>query len=110
MMTGVLGQGTKGKVWIMSAEDWIQAAKAEEQRLFDEIAKTTLHKQLQAVRPVISVYEETAAPPETAGQHAPTLPSTRTHGQASRHSFKTANAFSDAPAAGADSSSRASPQ
>jgi hypothetical protein len=94
----------------MSAEDWLQAAKAEKQRLFDEIAKTTLYKQLQAVRAVISVYEETAAPAETAEQHAPTASSTRTNRQASRHSFKTANAFSDAPTATADASSRASPQ
>jgi hypothetical protein len=94
----------------MSAEDWLQSAKAEEQRLFDEIAKTTLYKQLQAVRAVISVYEETPAPPETAAQHAPTVPSTRTSGQASRHSFKTVNAFNDPSAAAGDASSRASSQ
>jgi hypothetical protein len=93
----------------MSAENWLQAAKAEEQRLLDEIAKSTLYKQLEAVRTVISVYEGTAAPPEPSAQHAPTM-SARTNGQASRHSFKTANAFSDSPAAAADASSRASPQ
>ena len=94
----------------MSAENWIQAAKAEEQRLLDEIAKSILYKQLEAVRTVISLYEGTAAPHETSGQHAPTVPSTRTNGQASRHSFKTANAFSDSPSAATDASSRASPQ
>lgn len=92
----------------MSAENWLQAAKAEEQRLFDEIAKTTLYRQLQAVRAVIAVYEETAAPLETSGQHGPTASSTRTNGQGSRHSFKTANAFGDPSVA--DATSRASPQ
>ena len=91
----------------MSAEDWLRAAKAEEQRLLDEIAKSTLYRQLEAVRTVISVYEGTAVPPETPGQHAPTLPSTRTNGQASRHSFKAANAFSDLPDAAADACSDA---
>jgi hypothetical protein len=92
----------------MSAENWLRATKVEEQRLLDEIAKTTLYKQLMAVRAVISVYEETAQPTETSEQRAPTMPSTRTNGQASRHGFKTANAFSDSPAA--DAGSRASPQ
>jgi hypothetical protein len=91
----------------MSTEVWLQAAKAEEQRLFDEIAKTTLYKRLQAVRAVIAVYEETAAPPETSGQHPQAVPSAR-NGQASRHGFKTANAFTDSAASGADASSRSS--
>jgi hypothetical protein len=95
---------------IMSADNWLRAAKTEEERLIAEIAKTTLYKQLQAVRAVISVYERTAAPPETPTQHAPTVPSTPTNGQASRRVFKTANAFSDVAPAGADASSRSSPQ
>jgi hypothetical protein len=41
----------------MSAEDWMQAARAEEQRLLSEIAKTELFKQLEAVRAVIAVYQ-----------------------------------------------------
>ena len=93
----------------MSAEAWLQATKTEEQRLFDEIAKTPLYKQLQAVRAVIAVYEETMAPPQTLGQHAQTVPSARTDRQASRHGFKTANAFADSATAAADASSRASP-
>ena len=88
----------------MSADNWLRAAKTEEERLIAEIAKTTRYKQLQAVRAVISVYEEPAAPPETAGHYAPAVPSMRTNGQASRHSFKTANAFSDPPAAAGDAS------
>ena len=94
----------------MSAASWLEAAKAEEHRLFDEIVKTTLYKQLAAVRAVIAVYEDTsesAATPLPAG--APT-PSARTNGSASRHSFKTANAFSDTPAASTDANSRANPQ
>jgi hypothetical protein len=93
----------------MSAEAWLQAAKAEEQRLFDEIAKTTLYKQLQAVRAVIAVYEDTS---ESSAASVPTAApaSARTNGSASRHGFKAANAFSDVSAAGADASSRAGPQ
>jgi hypothetical protein len=94
----------------MSAEDWLRAVKAEEQRLLDEIAKSTLYKQLEAVRTVISVYEGTPGLPESPGQHAPAVSPTRTNGQASRHSFKTANAFSDPPAASGDASSRATSQ
>ncbi len=40
----------------MSAEDWLQAAKAEELRLLREIMKSDLYLQLEAVRTVISVY------------------------------------------------------
>ena len=40
----------------MSADDWLQAAKAEEQRLLREIMRSDLYQQLEAVRTVISVY------------------------------------------------------
>jgi len=40
----------------MSADDWLQAAKAEEQRLLREIMKSDLYLQLEAVRAVIAVY------------------------------------------------------
>lgn len=94
----------------MSAEDWLQAAKAEEERLLNEIAKTTLYQQLQAVRAVIALYEvptEAAAAPE---QHAPTVPSTRTNTQSSRHSFRKVNAFTDLAEAAPEASPRATPQ
>jgi hypothetical protein len=92
----------------MSSEGWLQAAKTEEERLLAEIVKTTLYKQLAAVRAVIAVYEDTS---ESSATPLPTgAPSARPNGSASRHGFKTANAFSDAPASGADASSRASPQ
>jgi hypothetical protein len=94
----------------MSAEDWLRTAKAEEQRLFDEIAKTALYKQLAAVRAVIAVYEETSESTATPVPTSVPVPSARTNGSAARHSFKTANAFSDTPAASADASSRAGPQ
>jgi hypothetical protein len=94
----------------MSAEDWLQAVRTEEQRLLDEIAKTTLYKQLDAVRTVVALYQSTTEPTKTSEQSAATAAATKPNGQTSRHSFKTANAFSDAPAAGADASSRASPQ
>ena len=42
---------------IMSAEDWLRAAKTEEQRLLGEIAKTDLFRQLEAVRAVIAIYQ-----------------------------------------------------
>jgi hypothetical protein len=41
----------------MSAENWMNAAKTEEQRLLGEIAKTDLFKQLEAVRRVIALYQ-----------------------------------------------------
>jgi hypothetical protein len=41
----------------MSAEDWMRAAKAEEQRLLGEIMKTDLYRQLEAVRSVLAVYQ-----------------------------------------------------
>ena len=97
----------KMRILIMSAEDWIHAAKTEEQRLLDEIAKTTPYKQLQAVRAVISVYDEAAQAPKTSEQSAATVPATKPNGQTSRHSFKAANAFSDLPDAAADAASRA---
>ena len=42
---------------IMSAEDWLRAAKTEEQRLLGEIAKTDLFRQVEAVRAMIAVYQ-----------------------------------------------------
>jgi hypothetical protein len=90
----------------MSADDWIRAAKTEEQRLLDEIAKTTLYKQLEAVRTVIALYENTAEPHKTSEQSAATVGATKPNGQTSRHSFKAANAFSDLPDAAADATSR----
>jgi hypothetical protein len=42
----------------MSAEDWLRAAKSEEQRLLGEITKTDLYKQLEAVRGVLAVYSD----------------------------------------------------
>jgi len=91
----------------MSAEGWLEATKAEEQRLLDEITKTTLYKQLAAVRAVIAVYEDTSSP---TTMPTGTPASARTNGSAARHSFKTANAFSDSPSASTDASSRGSPQ
>jgi hypothetical protein len=90
----------------MSAEDWLQAARTEEQRLLDEIAKTTLYKQLDAVRTVIALYQSTTEPPKTSEQSAATVAATKPNGQTSRHSFKAANAFSDLPDAAADATSR----
>jgi len=46
----------------MSADDWLQAAKTEEQRLLGEIAKTELFRRLEAVRAVIAVYQDGKAP------------------------------------------------
>jgi hypothetical protein len=93
----------------MSTDNWLEATRAEEQRLLDEITKTTLYKQLAAVRAVIAVYEDTSG---SSGASVPSAAhgSARTNGSAPRHSFKTANAFSDTPAAATDASSRASPQ
>ena len=45
----------------MSAEEWLRAAKTEEQRLLSEIMKTDLYKQLEAVRGVLAVYPNAAA-------------------------------------------------
>jgi hypothetical protein len=45
------------KVLDMSAEDWLRAAKAEEQRLLVEIMKTDLYRQLEVVRAVLAVYQ-----------------------------------------------------
>jgi hypothetical protein len=94
----------------MSAEGWLQAAKGEEERLIDEIAKTTLYKQLEAVRAVIALYEVPTEAPAAPEQHAPTMPSTRTNAQSSRHGFKKANAFSDLAEAAPEATSRPGPQ
>jgi hypothetical protein len=93
----------------MWAEGWLQAAKTEEERLLAEIAKTTLYRQLEAVRAVLAVYQGPTAAPE-AEQAGASTPSTRTNGAASPRSFKTANAFSGAADAAADSGSRPRPQ
>ena len=55
----------------MSAEDWLRAVKTEEQRLLDEIVKTDLYKQLDAVRTVIGVYEGTRPTVSTSPPPAP---------------------------------------
>jgi hypothetical protein len=88
----------------MSADTWLEAAKSEEERLLAEIAKTTLYKQLVAVRAVIALYDEAPAPAATPEELGPTVPSMRTSGQASRHTFKAANAFSDLADAAAEGS------
>ena len=94
----------KGKALMMSAEDWVRAAKTEEQRLLGEIVKTDLYKQLDAVRTVIAVYEGTS-------ESSPaTSVSPRANGPTSQHSFKMANAFSDVSDAAGDASSRSRPQ
>jgi len=50
----------------MAIEDWLRAARAEEQRLLGEIMKTDLFKQLEAVRAVLAVYQgKTLVPPIT---------------------------------------------
>jgi hypothetical protein len=57
------------RIEIMSAEDWLQAAKAEEQRLLREIMKSDLYLQLEAVRAVIAVYS--GKPPAQVGSSQP---------------------------------------
>ena len=80
----------------MSAADWLRAAKTEEQRLLDEIMKTDLYKQLDAVRVVIGVYEGTTeSRTVAAAQPAATPASAKANGPVPQHSFKLANAFSD---------------
>jgi hypothetical protein len=80
----------------MSADDWLRAAKTEEQRLLGEIMKTDLYKRLDAVRTVIAVYQGAAESPAAAPtQPAATVVSTRANGPTSERSFKTANAFSE---------------
>ena len=95
----------------MSAQDWLQAAKAEEQRLLREIMKTVFFKQLEAVRTVIAVYEGT---PESAAVREPEAAaraiSMRANGANSQHSFKAANAFSEISELAGDVNSRAKPQ
>jgi hypothetical protein len=92
----------------MSAEDWLRAVKTEEQRLLDEIMKTDLYKQLDAVRTVISVYQGTAE----SSTVAPTQPtaSTRANGPVSERSFKMANVFTEVSDAAGDASMRPRPQ
>ena len=98
----------------MSAENWLQAAKSEEERLLAEIAKTTLYRQLEAVRAVLAVYEGTTAVSEAekagASASASAAASARTNGATSPRSFKTATAFSGAADAAADSGPRPRPQ
>ena len=94
----------KGKALMMSAEDWVRAAKTEEQRLLGEIAKTDLYKQLDAVRTVIAVYEGTSESPRA------TSVSPQANGPTSQHSFKMANAFSDVSDVAGDASLRSKPQ
>jgi hypothetical protein len=53
----------------VSADDWLQAAKAEEQRLLREIMKSDLYLQLEAVRAVLSVYS--GKPPAQTGSSQP---------------------------------------
>jgi hypothetical protein len=88
----------------MSADSWLEAAKTEEERLLAEIAKTTLYKQLVAVRAVIALYDGIPTPATTPEEHGPAA--VRTIGQASRHTFKTANAFTDLADAAAEGSPR----
>jgi hypothetical protein len=90
----------------MSAENWLRAAKAEEERLLAEIMKTDLFRQLDAVRTVIAVYEGTAA--SAAG--AATVASTRANGSSPERSFKKANLFSDVADGTGDVGLRSSPQ
>jgi hypothetical protein len=75
----------------MPAEEWLRAAKTEEERLLSEIVKTDLYKQLEAVRGVLAAY------PEAATTTTPPQPTTgisgRQNGSASERGFKTANAF-----------------
>jgi hypothetical protein len=92
----------------MSAQDWLQAAKAEEQRLLREIMKTVFFKQLEAVRTVIAVYEGTAE--TAAGKEREAVISMRANGPTSQHSFKAANAFSEISELAGDVNSRAKPQ
>ena len=107
MLTAVPRQGTKGRALIMPAEDWLRAAKTEEQRLLGEIVKTDLYKQLDAVRTVIAVYEDTAeSPTAPSAEPAATVVSTRANGPTSQHSFKMANAFSEFSDAAGDASLR----
>ena len=54
----------------MSAEDWLRAAKTEEQRLLGEIAKSDLFRQLEVVRAVIAVYQGKVPSPEQTNELA----------------------------------------
>ena len=77
----------------MSSEDWLLAAKAEEQRLLDEISKTELYKQLDAVRTVIAVYQGSVVSPTAVPVQPPaaTVVSTQTNAPASERGYKTGN-------------------
>src|ERR1700680_5085955 len=108
---GGLAGGLKGGALIMSAEDWLRATQAEEQRLLVEIMKTDLYRQLDAVRTVIAVYEGTAAPSAgTAAQPtAATVVTTRSNGSPSERSFKKTNLFTDVSDGGGEASLRSGP-
>ena len=90
----------------MSSEDWLRAAKAEEQRLLDEIVKTDLYKQLEAVRAVFAVYLD-ASPTTGPLQPGAAATSPRGNGAVSERGFKVANAFADMTDGAADGAGRA---
>ena len=90
----------------MSSEDWLRAAKAEEQRLLDEIVKTDLYKQLEAVRAVFAVYHD-ASPTTALLQPGAAAMPPRGNGATSERSFKVANAFADMTDGAADGAGRA---
>ena len=95
----------------MSAEDWLRAAKTEEERLLREIMKTDLYRQLDAVRTVIVVYQGTAESlASSPAQPAATVIAARANGPASERSFKMANVFSEAGEGAGDSSIRTKSQ
>jgi hypothetical protein len=94
----------------MSAQDWLRAAKAEEQRLLREIMKTDFYKQLEAVRAVIAVYEGTAElAPAREPEAAAAAIATRANGPTSQHNFKVANAITEVSGAAGDAT-RSKPQ
>jgi hypothetical protein len=75
----------------MSAEDWLRAAKAEEQRLLGEIAKTDLYKQLETVRAVLAVYSGGPSPPVAEPAQPPAAAaSAQANGPASERGSKLA--------------------
>jgi hypothetical protein len=93
----------------VSAEDWLRAAKAEEQRLLGEIVKTELYKQLEAVRAVLAVYPD-ASPTTAPLQPGAAATPPRGNGAISERSFKVANAFADMTDGAADGAGRARAQ
>jgi hypothetical protein len=95
----------------MSVNDWLRAAKAEEQRLLREIMKTDFYKQLEAVRTVIAVYQGTAgSPAATPAEPVAATVSIGANSSTSQHSFKMANAFTEAANAAGAGSIRSGPQ